>query len=47
MIPPRQQDRGPAIIRSGTEKSYEYRFLDPLVRPYAIIRGMRDNLIPR
>jgi Cdc6-like AAA superfamily ATPase len=40
------EERGPALSRVGTARSYEYRFVDPLVRPYAIIRGMAENLIP-
>lgn len=38
-------DRGPALIQEGTPRSYEYRFVDPLVRPYAIIRGIADKMI--
>jgi Cdc6-like AAA superfamily ATPase len=38
-------DRGPALVRSGTPKSYEYRFTDPLVRPYALINGINEGLI--
>ena len=37
--------RGPALIQSGAARSYEYRFADPLVRPYAIIRGIVEKLI--
>lgn len=40
-----EEERGPALIRTGAEKSYEYRFLDPLVRPYAMICGMADKMI--
>jgi hypothetical protein len=40
-----QPERGAALIRSGTAKSYEYRFSDPLVRPYTMICGMADGLI--
>jgi Cdc6-like AAA superfamily ATPase len=40
-----EPNRGPALGRSGTPKSYEYRFLDPLVRPYTIIRGISDKMI--
>lgn len=37
-------DRGPALVREGAARSYEYRFLDPLVRPYTIIRGIVEKL---
>jgi hypothetical protein len=40
-----EPDRGPALVQSGVVRSYEYRFTDPLVRPYAIIRGIVDKLI--
>jgi Cdc6-like AAA superfamily ATPase len=38
------KDRGPALSRKGSPKSYEYRFMDPLVRPYAIIRGLNEQM---
>jgi hypothetical protein len=40
-----QDDRGPALIRRGSRRWFEYRFADPLVRPYAIIRGIAENMI--
>jgi len=38
--------RGPTLIREGKPKSYEYRFADPLLRPYVILRGLADKMIP-
>lgn len=38
-------ERGPALLREGKPKSYEYRFADPLLRPYAILRGINEGLI--
>jgi Cdc6-like AAA superfamily ATPase len=39
-----EDERGPTLVRSGSPKSYEYRFVDPLVRPYAIIRGLNEKI---
>jgi Cdc6-like AAA superfamily ATPase len=38
-------DRGPALLRMGSARSHEYRFADPLVRPYAIIRGVAEGMV--
>ncbi len=38
-------NRGPVLIREGKPKSYEYRFNDSLLRPYVIIKGVRDRMI--
>lgn len=38
-------ERGPVLLREGKQKSYEYRFADPLLRPYAILAGIKDKLI--
>lgn len=37
--------RGPALIRAGTRKNYEYRFADALLRPYVIIKGYAEGLL--
>lgn len=41
-----EAERGPALIKEGSPKSFEYRFADPLMRPYAIIRGIAEKLVP-
>lgn len=38
--------RGPMLIRRGSERQYRYRFCDPMMQPYILMRGMRDGLIP-
>jgi len=38
-------ERGPVLLRDGKPKSYEYRFRDPLLRPFAILAGINDGLI--
>ena len=40
-----EAERGPALVKEGNPKAYEYRFSDPLVRPYAIICGMSDGTV--
>lgn len=37
--------RGPVLIREGKPKTYEYKFTNPLLKPFAIIAGIRDKLI--
>jgi hypothetical protein len=37
--------RGPALVKEGKPKSFEYRFADALLRPYVVIRGIQDGLI--
>jgi Cdc6-like AAA superfamily ATPase len=39
------QDRGPALIRSGKRKRYQYRFVNPLLQPLTIMMGVRDRMI--
>lgn len=38
-------ERGPALIRSGVKKRYQYEFKNPLLQPLVILIGMRDGLI--
>lgn len=40
-----EPERGPALEKVGTPKSYEYRFTDPLIRPYTVINGMVEKMI--
>lgn len=39
------EERGPALVRSGERKRYQYRFANPLVQPLAIMEGVKDGLI--
>jgi Cdc6-like AAA superfamily ATPase len=39
--------RGPALQRTGTKRKYRYRFLNPLMQPYAVMQGFRSNKITR
>jgi hypothetical protein len=38
-------DRGPVLQKTGVERKYRYRFLNPLLQPYVIMIGLRDKLI--
>ncbi|MGO8954976.1 MAG: AAA family ATPase [Rhodomicrobium sp.] len=38
-------ERGPALIRSGVKKRFQYEFRNPLLQPLVILIGMRDGLI--
>ncbi|MDN5003801.1 AAA family ATPase [Bradyrhizobium sp. GCM10027634] len=38
--------RGPILIRRGSERQRRYRFTDPMMQPYILMRGIREGLIP-
>lgn len=40
-------ERGPALLKEGRQRSFVYRFSDALLRPYVVINGMQDKMIPR
>lgn len=37
--------RGAVLIRRGDERQYRFRFNDPMMQPYVIIKGIRDGMI--
>lgn len=37
-------DRGPALIKTGERKRYQYRFVNPLVQPLTIMQGINDGI---
>ena len=39
-------ERGPALIKTGRPKRYQYRFANPLLRPLTIMIGVHDGMIP-
>jgi Cdc6-like AAA superfamily ATPase len=41
-----ERDRGAVLVRRGKERAYKFRFRDPMMQPYVIMRGIDDNLIP-
>ncbi|HEV2757633.1 MAG TPA: ATP-binding protein [Actinomycetota bacterium] len=38
-------DRGPVLERRGTKRRYFYRFENPLLQPYVILKGLADGKI--
>jgi hypothetical protein len=39
------KDRGAILIRRGKERAYKFRFSDPMMQPYIIMRGVEGGLI--
>lgn len=39
------EKRGCVLIRRGDERQYRFRFNDPMMQPYVIIKGIRDGMI--
>jgi AAA domain len=39
------EDRGQMLIRRGEERQYRYRFTEPMIQPYIIIKGIREGMI--
>ena len=33
---------GKVLIRKGRERAYRFRFNDPMMQPYVIMKGIRD-----
>ncbi|HEY3713910.1 MAG TPA: ATP-binding protein [Jatrophihabitantaceae bacterium] len=38
-------ERGPVLKKEGTQKKFRYRFLNPLMQPFVLMRGLTDELI--
>lgn len=38
-------DRGPVIKKFGVQRNFRYRFVNPLLQPYVLLRGVQDGLI--
>jgi hypothetical protein len=41
-----ERDRGAVLVRRGKPRAYKFRFRDPMMQPYVIMRGIEDRLIP-
>jgi Cdc6-like AAA superfamily ATPase len=39
------QDRGPVLERAGTSRRFRFRFINPLLQPYIIMRGLAESKI--
>ena len=40
-----KEERGPALIKEGQRRRYRYRFAVPLMRPFALLKGIADGRI--
>jgi len=38
-----EEERGPVLERTGSQRRYRYRFRNPLMQPYVIMRGLSDG----
>lgn len=38
-----EQERGCVLQRIGTPRNYRYRFADPMMQPYVILKGLNDG----
>jgi Cdc6-like AAA superfamily ATPase len=41
------EERGPILQRTGAKRRYRFRFINPLLQPFVIMRGINDGLIPQ
>lgn len=39
--------RGPILEKSGSSRRFRFRFINPLMQPYVIMRGLADNQIDK
>jgi hypothetical protein len=38
-----EEDRGKVLQRFGTPRNYRYRFADPMMQPYVILKGLAEG----
>jgi Cdc6-like AAA superfamily ATPase len=38
-------ERGPVLRKEGSQRKFRYRFVNPLLQPYVLMRGLSDQLI--
>lgn len=38
-------ERGPVLRKEGSQRKFRYRFVNPLLQPYVLMRGLSDGLI--
>lgn len=39
------EGRGKVLVQKGRERSYRYRFADPMMQPYIIMKGIEQGLV--
>jgi hypothetical protein len=42
-----EQQRGPVLQKTGRRKLFRYRFQNPLLQPFVIMRGLKAGRIPQ
>lgn len=40
------EERGSVLVRKGRERAYKFRFRDPMMQPYVIMKGIELGIIP-
>jgi Cdc6-like AAA superfamily ATPase len=40
-----QESRGPILKKEGITRRFQYKFIEPLMQPYVVMRGLADRLI--
>jgi MoxR-like ATPase len=40
-------ERGPVLIKTGTERKFRYRFIEPHMEPYVLMRSLTTGLLDR
>jgi Cdc6-like AAA superfamily ATPase len=40
-----QDARGPVLRKEGTVRNFRYKFVEPLMQPYVVMKGLSENLI--
>lgn len=38
-------DRGPVLQRTGTARKFRFRFVNPLLQPFVMLRGVADSMV--
>ena len=39
------EERGRILLRRGKERAYKFRFRDPMMQPYVIMKGVEDKMV--
>lgn len=39
------EERGQVLVRRGRDRQFRYRFRDPMMQPYIIIKGIREGMV--
>lgn len=42
-----EMDRGAILEKTGSERKYRYRFVEPMMQPFVLMQALRDGLIAR